>query len=66
MKFKNFRLKSGLTQTEVSKKLGVSNTTVSMWETGKSYPRPDTLMKLLSLYQCKFEDLYTVKEEPAS
>ena len=66
MNLKTFRLRRGLTQTDVSKNLGVSNTTVSMWETGKSHPRPDTLLKLLELYHCKFEDIYPVKEEPAS
>jgi len=42
---KSARLKKGYTQASLSKKLGVSRSTVAMWETGES--RPDT--KMLSL-----------------
>lgn len=46
-----------LTQEEVAKALDVARATVAMWESGKSKPRADTLLKLAKLYQCTVDDL---------
>ena len=42
------RVDAGLTQTEFAKRLQVSQTTVSSWETGSSQPRRSNLFILLS------------------
>lgn len=42
------RVDAGLTQTEFAKRLQVSQTTVSSWETGASQPRRSNLFILLS------------------
>ncbi len=43
MKFKILRKESGITQTELAEKLKVKQSTIAMWETGKSKPRTDDL-----------------------
>lgn len=46
-----------MTQAEVAKRLGVSRTTVTMWESGKSLPRGKTLIKLASVLECTVDEL---------
>ena len=57
MNFKNMRKKAGYGQKTVAKRLGISNTTISMWETGASLPRADLLPKIAALYGCTVDDL---------
>lgn len=54
---KRLRVSRNLTQEEVAKALDVARATVAMWESGKSKPRADTLLKLAKLYQCTVDDL---------
>lgn len=56
--FKIMREKSGLKQIEIATKLNISQSTVSMWETGDSFPSRRTLLKLSELYDCKLEILF--------
>ena len=44
------RRSKGLTQQEVADRLGVSNKTVSSWETGASYPDISMLSSIAELY----------------
>ena len=46
---KELRKKRGLTQTEVATLLGVKQSTVAMWETGKSIPNTNTLLLLVDI-----------------
>lgn len=57
MAFKEKRKIAGLNQRQVSILLGVSHSAVSMWETGKSFPRATLLPKLAALYNCTIDDL---------
>lgn len=57
MTFRAKRKAAGLSQIQVSKRLKVSNSTVSMWETGRSLPRADLLPKLAALYNCTIDEL---------
>jgi transcriptional regulator with XRE-family HTH domain len=43
---------AGLPQPFVAAKLGVSQQSVSRYENGKSFPRPEALFQLLRLYGC--------------
>ena len=47
-----------LTQEEVALKLGVSRSTVAMWETGEVLPRAYLLPKLTKVLNCTLDDLY--------
>lgn len=45
-RLKELRLKKGLTQTELGKKVGVKQNTFTNWENGKREPNFETLLKL--------------------
>ena len=49
MTFKVLRKTAGMDQVQLAEKLGVSNTAVSMWETGAAFPRVPTLYRLSEL-----------------
>lgn len=46
VRLKELRLKKGLTQTELGKKVGVKQSTFTNWEKGKREPNFETLLKL--------------------
>ena len=48
--FKQLRLSSGMTQEELAKRLGVSRSTIGMYETGARTPDADTLEKIADLF----------------
>ena len=51
------RINAGLTQTEAARRLGVDQSTVSFWESGKKLPRASMLVKLADLYCCSIDEL---------
>lgn len=57
MKIKDLRVARNLTQEELAKLAKVKRSTVAMWETGKSKPRADVLLKLSKILQCSIDDL---------
>ena len=57
MSFLSAREKSGLTQREVAEHMGVDQSAVSFWETGKTRPRAALLVKLAGLYCCTVDEL---------
>ena len=57
MRFKRCRENKGLTQTEAAEILHVSQSTVSMWETGCNLPRVEKLKEISRLYGCTVDDL---------
>lgn len=61
MKIKSLRKKKGITQAEMAKQLGVKQSTVSMWETGKTMPKTKRMRKLAEVLNCTLDDL--LKEE---
>lgn len=66
MRFSSAREKAGLTQAEVAKALGVDQSAVSLWETGKTAPRAALLPKLADLYGVTVDELLREKENPPS
>lgn len=51
-----------LTQEEVAEKLHVSRTTISSWETGRTFPDIEKLIYLSDLYDLSLDQL--IREEP--
>lgn len=62
--FAFFRKKSGYTQHDVSRLIGVDQSAVAKWEAGISYPKADKLPKLAKLYRCTIDQLIGHDEEP--
>ena len=57
---KERRIKAGLTQTQ----LGVDQSAVHLWESGKTLPRANLLPKLAMILKCTVDDLLdNAKEE---
>ena len=48
--FKQLRIASGLTQVEMSKKIGISRSTIGMYETGAREPDFETLEKIADFF----------------
>ena len=59
MTFKKLRkLKGYKKQSELAKELSISRTTISMWETGESYPTLPTIYKIAKLFSEKPEMIF--------
>lgn len=58
---KDLRVSKNLTQEDVAGEIGVSRSTVAMWETENSLPRAETLIKLAKLFDCSVDDLLTTE-----
>lgn len=56
------RTATGMSQSELASRLGVTNKAVSKWETGKSKPTTDTLRKLAFLWQISVDELLKRRE----
>lgn len=61
-KLKDFRLRVGLTQTAVAKKLKCTSSAVNQYESGKRTPRFETLVQLAKIYNCSVADFVEEKE----
>ena len=53
---KELRKEKQITQEELAEKLGVSNRTVSRWETGSNMPDFDVLIELSDFYDVEIRD----------
>lgn len=59
-KIHEFRKKAKISQKRLAKHLGVSQTSVSLYEKGLREPSLDTIKKLADALNCKPTDLYPV------
>lgn len=57
MSFANARRQSKMSQAEVAKKIGVDQSTVCLWETGKTKPRASILPIIAALYGVTIDEL---------
>ena len=57
MNIRDFRLKAGLTQVELAKKLNVDQAAVSRWESGETRPLRKIHKKLAKVLGCTVDDL---------
>lgn len=56
-KIREYRVNVNLTQSELAKKLGITQKAITKWETGKSNPRSDRLYQLAKTFDCSIDDL---------
>lgn len=55
---KKIRKSKGWSQSELANKLGVSRTTVTMWESGGKAPRSGTVVRLADVLNCTIDELF--------
>ena len=60
---KELRKARGLTQEQLAEKMGVTNRTVSRWETGTNLPDLDILLDLSEFYQIDIKNLLNGERE---
>ena len=46
-----------MNQREAAQRLGVNQSTVCFWETGRNFPRASMLVKMADLYCCSMDQL---------
>lgn len=51
------RLAAGMTQQQLADALGISQVSVTRWETGEHEPRVSTLKRIASVLGCNLRDL---------
>ena len=56
-KIKEFRKRSKMSQAELASNLGISQSMVAKWETGKNYPSVENLIVLSNLFNCTIDEL---------
>lgn len=57
MNLASARINAGLSQSEVARRIGVDQSSVSCWEAGKRMPRAIMLVKMAELYRCTIDEL---------
>ena len=55
-----------MTQEDVAKRLGITQSAISQWELGRSSPTAELLPKVAALYGCTVDELLGVSEGKAS
>lgn len=60
-----YRKQCNLNQNEVAEQLNVTRQTVSNWETNKSEPDVETMIKLSNLYHVSMEELVNAEKKEA-
>lgn len=58
LKLKGKRVEKGLTQQQMADMLNISIQTYNHYETGSTKMTLDIIKKLLSILDCKFEDIF--------
>ena len=58
------RVNAGLTQKEAAAMLGVSNSTLSSWEKGNSFPNAQQIEKICELYVVTYDNINFLPNNP--
>lgn len=63
MSIKTVRESKNLTQQYIANELGISRTSVAMWETGEAMPRADKLPELARILGCTIDELFAEESD---
>ena len=58
MKIREYREKRGLTGAQLAQRVGVDDTTVCAWESGRINPRAEKLPRLADALGCTIDELF--------
>lgn len=54
--------RAGMNQIDLAKAIGKSEASVSLWISGKAFPRIDTIQKIADVVGCRTDDLIVARE----
>lgn len=57
MSFQTARIRSGMSQSDIARYLGITRQAVNYWEEGKTYPNANRLLEIAALLQCTVEEI---------
>ena len=57
------REQMNITQEQLAQRLETDRSTVAKWETGKSFPRPEMLVKLTEVFGCTADELLGIERK---
>ena len=63
MSIKTVRESKNLTQQYIANELGISRTSVAMWETGEAMPRAYRLPELAKILGCTIDELFAEESD---
>lgn len=63
MTIRNKRIEIGLSQAELAERIGVTQSTISFWESGRYEPSLSDLRKLSQVLSCAIVDLIDEPEQ---
>lgn len=66
MKIKEKREQMNLTQRDLAEALAIDQSTVCLWETGKTRPRAKLLPRIAKLLSCTVDDLLAEDHDSAA
>ena len=55
------RTEANLKQEDIARALDIDRSTVAKWETGKSLPRAEMLVRLAKVLRCSIDELMSVE-----
>ena len=61
LEIKNKREAAGISQVEMSKRLGVTQSAVSQWENGMVFPNAKMLPQIAKILNCSIDEIMQVK-----
>ena len=65
LKLKEYRKKAGLTTYEIGAMLGKNQSTIALWETGRTIPDVPTLLTLCDIYKVGDSSFFLEHQPPA-
>jgi DNA-binding XRE family transcriptional regulator len=58
VKFKELRMNKNMTQCELATAIGITQQAVASWESGRSKPMTDTIIKIAQAFDCPIQVVF--------
>lgn len=61
MSLRTVRTAAGLSQTELARRIGATQSSIADWERGKCFPKTGTAIKLARALHCSLDEIFDVR-----
>lgn len=61
MSLRAVRISSGLSQSELARRIGVNQSSVADWERGKCFPKTGSAIKLARELRCSLDEIFDIR-----